>query len=69
MKKEKSKKTKRVICSVVLISLATVGVGYLSYKKVPKFRNFVDGLLPIKETTPTIKTKPSFRKYENFNKK
>lgn len=61
--KEKTKK--KLMTTVKIIGLVTIGTGltYLTYKKVPQVKNFVDGFLPKKP----INTKPSLRKYENLN--
>lgn len=67
--KENKKKSKsRVFCKAALVTLVVAGVGYLAYKKIPKVKTLVDGILPLKKSTPEIKTKP-FRKYETFRKK
>lgn len=68
MKKRKNQK-KKTILKAVMVTLAVAGVGYLSYKKIPQVKNFVNGLIPSnKNAAREIKTKP-FRKYETFNKK
>ena len=68
MKKEEKKKSKKgTVLKIVTATLVVAGVCILTYKKVPKFKTFVDKILP-NNTTPEIKTKP-FRKYETFNKK
>lgn len=67
-KEEKSKKT--TVLKFLGISVLVLGGLALAYHKIPKFKSFVNGFLPSKETTPTteIKTRP-FRNYETFKNK
>ena len=69
MKKEEKKKKGVLRKAAVTLAIVGVGVagGILGYKKIPGFKNFVDGIFT-KTRVPEIKTK-SFRKYETINKK
>lgn len=61
-KKKRSSKTLRRISKVLVVSAAVVGIGIITYKKVPVVKGFVDNLLSKKIS---IKIKP-FRKYETL---
>lgn len=68
--KENKKKSKLgVICKTALVTLAVAGAGYLAYKKIPKVKTLVDGLLSPKNSATEIKEAKPFRKYETFRKR